>query len=30
MDMVFLGAIVVFCVVTCAFAVGCDMLGGQQ
>lgn len=30
MDIVFIGAIVVFFVVTVAFAVGCDKLGDQQ
>ncbi len=30
MDIVFIGAIVVFIAVTVAFAVGCDKLGGKQ
>ncbi len=30
MDIVFIGAIVVFIAITCAFAAGCDKLGGQQ
>ena len=30
MDVVFIGAIVVFIVLTCAFAAGCDKLGGSQ
>ena len=29
MDIVFIGAMVAFLVVTVAFAVGCDKLGGQ-
>ena len=30
MDIVFIGAIAAFFVVTCAFAVACDKLGGRQ
>ncbi len=30
MDIVFIGAIVVFFVLTCAFAAGCARLGEQQ
>jgi len=30
MDVVFIGAIIVFLAVSCAFAAGCDKLGGQQ
>jgi len=29
MDIVFIGAIVVFFALSCAFAVGCDKLGGE-
>jgi hypothetical protein len=29
MDIVFIGAIVVYFLLTCAFAAGCDKLGGQ-
>ena len=30
MDILFVGAIVVFLLVTCAFAAGCDRLGALQ
>jgi hypothetical protein len=30
MDFVFIGAIIVFLAAVCAFAAGCDRLGGQQ
>jgi len=30
MDMLYLGAIVAFIAVICAFAAGCDKLGGSQ
>ena len=30
MDIVFIGAIVVFLLATCAFAAGCDRLGALQ
>jgi len=30
MDIVFIGAIVAFFAVTCAFAAACDLLGGRS
>lgn len=30
MDLVFIGAIIVFLAASCAFAAGCDKLGGPQ
>lgn len=30
MDIVFIGAVVVFFAVSVAFAIGCDKLGGKQ
>lgn len=30
MDIVYIGAIVAFLLATCAFAIGCDKLGGRR